>query len=394
MTTVHDLPASAETRQPSAPWPPAGNPPGSGGWGEGPGGPPPRRHRGLRAAALVGLAVLSAGAGAGTALAVRDSGGQPLTTAQIAARVDPGLVDITTTLGYQHGIAKGTGMVATSSGEVLTNNHVVEGATAIRVRDVGNGRSYRATVIGYDRSADVAVLRLWGASGLRTVTFGDSSQVAVGQRVVALGNAGGLGGTPAVAAGRVTALRQSIVASDAASGTTEHLHGLIRTDAPIQPGDSGGPLVNSAGQVIGMDTAASSGFQFLAGSGHTTAFAVPASQAEAVANQIVAGRSSATVHIGRTAFLGVEVTSPGGFGFSGGSGALVAGVLSGTPAARAGLAAGDEITSVGGHPVASPDQLQRVMNRYHPGERATVGWTDQAGQAHTATVVFAAGPVG
>ena len=148
-----------------------------------------------------------------------------------------------------------------SNGEVLTNNHVIEGATSTKVTDIGNGQTYTATVVGYDATQDVAVLQVQAASGLTTASLGNSSTVQTGNSVTALGNAEGKGGTPSVAIGAVTALNQSITASDELSGASEQLTGLIETDAPIQPGDSGGPLVNVYGQVIGMDTAASSSYQ-------------------------------------------------------------------------------------------------------------------------------------
>lgn len=352
----------------------------------------PRRRR--RVASLAaGLAVAGAAAASGSALAARTVP-PPLTTAQIATRVGPGLVDVICTLGYQHVTSAGTGLVAAPSGEVITNNHVVDGATAIKVTDIGNGRSYRATVVGYDRAHDVAVLQLRGASGLKTVTFGSASAVSPGQRVVALGNAGGRGGKPSVVTGRVKALSQSIVASDAAAGTSERLSGLIRTNAPIQPGDSGGPLVDSAGQVIGINTAASarSGFRFQGASPRTQAFAIPAGQARAIARQIVAGRSSATVHIGATAFLGVQILPASRGGAV--SGAAVAGVLPGSPAAVAGLSAGDVIGSVGGRAVTSPSGLQSVLGRYHPGDQVRIGWTDGTGRSRAASVTLAPGPAG
>ena len=184
-----------------------------------------------------------------------------LSASQIAARVDPGLVDVISTDGYQQATSEGTGIVLTSTGEVLTNNHVINGATSIKVVDVGNGKTYTAAVVGYDATQDVAVLQLQGASGLTTASLGDSSSVQTGDSVVALGNAGGKGGTPSVATGSVTALNQSITASDDLSGVSEQLTGLIETNADIQPGDSGGSLVNAYGEVIGMDTAASSACQ-------------------------------------------------------------------------------------------------------------------------------------
>ena len=144
----------------------------------------------------------------------------------IAQGVNPGLVDINTTLSYQGEQAAGTGMVLTSNGEVLTNNHVIDGATSISVTDVGNGKTYTASVVGYDRSHDIAVIQLNNASGLQTVTLGDSSNVSVGQAVVAIGNAGGTGGTPSAVGGSITALNQSITASDSGDGTSETLSGL------------------------------------------------------------------------------------------------------------------------------------------------------------------------
>ena len=226
----------------------------------------------------------------------------------IAAKVDPGLVDINVTFGLQGASGAATGMVLTPSGEVLTNNHVIDGATVISVTDIGNGRTYSATVVGYDRSRDVAVLQLTGASGLTTVPIGDSSTVTVGAKVTALGNAGGTGGTPSRATGRIIALRRSITAGDAGGGNFEHLTGLIETNAAIRPGDSGGPLVNVFGKVIAMDAAASAGSRLT--STATQGFAIPINQAVAISRQIEAGTGSSTVHIGPTAFLGVGIARP------------------------------------------------------------------------------------
>jgi len=379
---------------------------------------PPRRRRGRTALGLTATAVvaLAAGAGAGVALS---QGSSPagnatatsktvLSTSQIASRVDPAIVDVTSTLGYQNGKAMGTGIVLTSNGEILTNNHVINGATSISVTDIGNGKTYKATVVGYDESHDIAVLQLSGASGLTTATTGNSSTVQVGDNVVALGNAGGVGGTPSVAAGSVTALNQSITASDEGSGTSEQLSGLIETNADIQAGDSGGPLVNSHGQVIGIDTAASSGYQFggsgLGGNGNgfgdngssssgqastTQGFTIPINTALSIAHQIEAGQASSTVHIGETAFLGVEIASSDQ---QSGTGVTIAGAQSGTPAADAGLTAGDVITSVAGQTVSSGTSIQQVLERYHPGDKVSIAWTDTSGQSHTATVTLATGP--
>jgi len=400
-------PISADQGQapPESPWHgPAGpggpgGPAGYGGGGEGPGHPVRRfrRHFGLAAVAVV--------AGLGTFFGLLTTGfgehATVLTTAQIATRTDPGLVDVVSTLGLQQAEAAGTGLVLTPSGEVLTNNHVIKGATSIKVRDIGNGRTYAARVVGYSQSHDIAVLQMVGASGLQTVSLGDSSAVKVGQKVVALGNALGKGGTPAVAVGHVAGLNASIQASDEGAGTVEQLKGLIHHNAPIQPGDSGGPLVSTTGQVIGIDTAGSggsgsSGFQFQTGqSSAVQAFAIPINTAIALAHQMEAGQASATVHIGRTGLVGVQVMTADNAasnGVTNGSGAAVAGVVSGTPADQAGLAAGDVITAAGGQRVTGPNSLQSALERFHPGDQVSISWTDQTGQSHTATVTLVNGP--
>jgi S1-C subfamily serine protease len=326
------------------------------------------------------------------------SGSAATDVSAIASKVDPGLVDINTTLSYQDEQAAGTGMVLTSSGEVLTNNHVIDGATSISVTDIGNGKTYGATVVGYDVSDDVAVLQLNAASGLQTVSIGNSSSVSVGQSVVGVGNAGGTGGTPSAAGGAVTALNQSITASDEGNDTSEQLQGLIAMNADIQPGDSGGPLVNQSGQVIGIDTAGSSSFQVQSSGG--SGFAIPINTAIGVAKQIEAGQGSSTIHIGLTSFLGVEVqpTSSGGFssGFGQGSaqasGVAVAGVVTGDPADEAGLTAGDVITSLSGTTITTPSDLTAALIADHPGNTVQIGWTDESGQSHTASVQLANGP--
>ncbi len=377
--------------------------------------PPPRRNH-KRALIITGAVALAAGAATGgligsmnhgvvgTATAISNTS---LSASEIARRVDPALVDIVSTNGTTGSVSAGTGIVLTSNGEVLTNNHVIRGATSLKVTDVGNGKTYAATVTGYDASNDVAVIQLQNASGLTTASLGDSSSVQAGDAVTALGNAGGKGGTPSVASGTVTDLNQSITASDEGSGVSEQLTGLIETNADIQPGDSGGALVNDHGQVIGMNTAASTGFQFQDQSGsqgsQEQAYAVPIDKAESIASQIESGNGSSTVHIGDTAFLGIETSGSssgsgsdgfGGFGGSGdqGTGVTIAGALSGSPADTAGLTAGDTITSVGGQPVSSATDIQQVLVKYHPGDKISVEWTDQSGQSHSATVPLTSGP--
>jgi S1-C subfamily serine protease len=310
---------------------------------------------------------------------------------QIAAKVDPGVVDVNTQLGYEDASGAGTGMVLTPTGVVLTNNHVVDGATSISVTDVGNGRTYTATVVGTDSADDVAVLQLSGASGLTTVHIGSSSTLKVGESVVAIGNAGGVGGSPSVSSGAVTDLNQSIAASDEFSGTTEQLSGLVETDATLEAGDSGGPLVDTSGRVAGMDTAASGGFQLQSGSSQS--FAIPIDHALAIAAQIEAGDASSTIHIGPTAFLGVEVETATGLpGGSSSPGAAVVTVESGSPAGQAGLTTGDVIDSLDGRNVDSPDTLSGIIEDLRPGDSVELGWTDLSGRQQTGTVQLATGP--
>jgi S1-C subfamily serine protease len=289
--------------------------------------------------------------------------------------------------------------VLTSTGEILTNNHVIEGATTISVTDVGNKKTYSASVVGYDRTRDIAVLQLHNASGLQTATIGNSANTSVGEDVVGIGNAGGTGGTPSYAGGTVTALNQSITASDEGDASSEQLTGLIATNADIQAGDSGGSLVNSSGQVIGIDTAASAGFSFQASA--SQGFAIPIDTALTIAREIEAGSTSGTVHIGETAFLGVEISptsqaSGSGNGFGGGgsttSGAVIAEVVTSSPAQEAGLAGGDIITAVDGKSVTSPDQLSNDISQYHPGNKVTFTYTDGSGNTQTATAQLTSGP--
>jgi S1-C subfamily serine protease len=406
---------------------PSGQGYGAGGYGSGPGfgsepPPPPRRRNHKRGLIITGAAALVVGAAAGGLIGSMNPASTStatatsktvLSTSQIAARVDPGLVDVVSTDGDEQATSAGTGIVLTSNGEVLTNNHVIEGATAIKVTDIGNGKTYTAKVVGYDASQDVAVIQLQNASGLTVASLGDSSTVQVGDSVVALGNAQGKGGTPSVAAGTVTALNQSITASDELSGVSEQLTGLIEDNANIQPGDSGGSLVNSYGEVIGMDTAANTGYSFQSptgqgGTGSTgaeQAYAIPINEALSIAKQIEAGTTTANIHIGATAFLGVEIQSAsqssgsgsfGGGGFGSGqsstSGVTVAGTLAGSPAAKAGLTEGDEITALAGQSVSTPEKLAQALVKYHPGDSISITWVDQTGQSHTSNLTLASGP--
>jgi S1-C subfamily serine protease len=327
------------------------------------------------------VCVVAIGVGAGFAFA-RSS----------APTIGTGVVVVNTTLSYQGGAAAGTGIVLSSSGEVLTNNHVIKGAGSVTVVVPGSTHQYSAKVVGYDVTADVAVLQLNGASNLKTATLGDSSKVTIGQAVKALGNAGGTG-TLTPASGTVTGLRKAITVSDD-SGGSARLTGLIETNAGLQPGDSGGPLLNAKGQVIGMDTAASTGFAFQAASA-SDAYAIPINTAVTLAKQIESGKASIAVHIGPTPLLGVQVASTvgnGGFGGGTSTGAVIAGTVAGGPADSAGLAAGDVITAINGRTVSTPSAIASIILTKKPGAKITVTYTDQSGTSQTTTVTLGSGP--
>jgi len=302
-----------------------------------------------------------------------------------SAPIGTGVVVINTGLGYQAGAASGTGMVLTSSGEILTNNHVIRGATTIKIVVPADGRSYTAKVVGYDVTGDIAVLQATGASNLKTVALAGSWTVKVGQKVRAVGNAGGTGSLVSVF-GSVTGVGRSITVSDDAGGN-QRLTGLIETDADLQPGDSGGPLFNAVGKVVGMDTAASAGYGFQRIAGND-GYAIPIAKAIAIAKRIEAGRGSSTVHVGSTAFLGVAV-SPSSYDTPG---AMIASVVPGGPAAKAGLVPGDLITAIAGRTVTSPTSLAAVMRGQKPTAKVSVRYVDQTGTRRVVAVTLVSGP--
>ena len=430
---------------------------GIGGPGWGMPGPPPRPSgRGGRLLVYVAVAALAASIGAGVTVAVGQHGAAqsagissgdvpgphnnasgsgsssaPLNPAKVQKKVDPGLVDIIATLKYNSETAEGTGMVISSGGLVLTNNHVIDQATAVRVALVTNSnQSYSAKVVGYDATDDVALLQLEGASSLPTESFGNSSQVSLGTPVLALGNADGRGGAKP-AQGIINALDRSIQASDEGSNSTENLRHMLQTNARIQQGDSGGALANNAGQVIGMITAANTGTSSQTGSsGGTLGFAIPVNSALTIARQIAAGRASATVSIGLPGFLGVEVATSdssnpqqqaadeaqsGSGGRAAprsgsscqtsnqqtsipariaptGVGALIVGVLCDTAAASARMVPGDVITAVGGTPITTPTSLTSIAAKHHPGDVISVLWVSLNGAEHTTRMLLGQGP--
>jgi S1-C subfamily serine protease len=435
-----------------------GDPPGGyDGWGSPAGGygQPPRRRRRSRFLVYALVAVLAAGLGAGAAVGL-NSGGHSSSTGvssndvpaphnnapgggsgslsqqSVAAKVEPGVVDIDAAIQYSGGTSsEGTGMVINAGGLVLTNNHVINGARFIRATLVTTGRTYTARVVGYDATQDVALLQLQGASRLKAVAMGNSSQVTLGTPVLAIGNAGGQGGLPALAPGIINSLGKTITPTDESTGTTETLHGMLQTNADIVSGDSGGPLANAAGQVIGMDTANASSSQ---GSSDVLGYAIPINTALWVARQIATGQGSGGIQVGVPGFLGVLVPQSasanprqqaqqqqqqggGSYGGADGqgprgqgcvnsntdtlvpsaiapvsTGALVDGVLCGTAAAAAGLASGDVITTVNGQAITTPSSLTMTMSKFRPGAHVRIDWVNTNGQRKAGTVTLGAAP--
>jgi S1-C subfamily serine protease len=387
---------------------------------------------GVGATVVTQHVLASSGGSAGLSRAAAAEQHQAMNDQAVYKQVEPGIVDVTANLQYLQETAKGTGFVIDAAkGLVLTNNHVIDQATSVTVTMVTSGKSYPARILGYDATDDVALLQVRGAA-LTAVRTGDSSLVGVGLPVLAIGNEAGQGGSPTVAPGVISSLGRTIVASDQSSGLTEVLHGMFQTSADIRPGDSGGPLADAAGRVIGIDTAAG-------GSVVYSGYAIPINQALPIARQIAAGRPGPGSHgsaglggkvqIGLPAFLGLllpDSTSPdperqdsqelpqAGAVTSATrecsstsdvpaapahvapvrSGALVDGVLCGTPADQAGIFTGDVITSVAGQQVSSPGALTALLRRYHPGSVVPLSWTGSDGRLHTAVVTLTAGPAG
>jgi S1-C subfamily serine protease len=342
----------------------------------------------------------------------------------VLTKVSAGLVIINTALQYRAEQAAGTGMVINSDGLVLTNNHVIENATSISGTVVATGKTYRARVLGYDQTGDIAAIQLAGASGLPAIPVGNSSTLKVGQQVIALGNAGG-GSQIVPASGTVTALNQTITAQDENGvQTSETLHGMIQTDAGIVAGDSGGALATTSGQVIGMNTAGNS-VQF--SQQQAAGFAIPISTALSVVNQIAAGHATSTITIGYPPFIGIFIATStnsnpqaqaadqqqnGNSGFGpqqscytsdaslpvpstiapASRGTLLIGTICGSPAAAAGLTGGDVITAVNGTPVGAPPQLHTLLSKFGPGDSVQLTYINLSGQQKTTTLRLAAGP--
>ena len=308
-----------------------------------------------------------------------------------SAAQSEGVVLIDTVLPYENAKAAGTGMVLTASGQVLTSYHVVEGAGKIKVTVAETGKTYQATVVGSDQRADVALLQLKSASGLTTIKI-DNDKTSVGDKVTAVGNAGGTG-TLTAAKGKILSLKASITTAAEGPVASETLRAMIETTADVVSGDSGGPLYDADGEVVGIDTAASSGQEI-------NGFAVPIQRALGIVQQIRSGKESSTVRVGPAPFLGVELSdaSSSEFGYPGAaleepSGATVEGIVSGTAAAQAGLEAGDQITALGGHAITTADDVAPLVADHDPGDHIKIVWIDQVGSQHAATVTLGASPV-
>lgn len=316
----------------------------------------------------------------------------PLDQSVLLSQVVPGLVDINTTLSYQGAVGAGTGILLSPDGEVLTNNHVIEGATDITAVSLANSRTYPVDVIGFDRASDIALVRLRGATGLPTAILGTSSTLAVGDPIAAIGNSNGSSAPPSYAPGTVTEIGASVRASDESGGGARELYDLIRVAAEIRPGDSGGPLVNSAGQVVGVNVAATLTYR-MGGVTGGEGFAIPIDRALGIANQIRSGVVSDSIHLGDTAFIGVGIADSSPMS-RGPAGAVVRQVLPGTPAGQIGLFSGDVITAVDGVPINSAEDLSNVMDQRRPGDIIMLTWIDRAGIPRNAPLVLAKGPVG
>ena len=305
-------------------------------------------------------------------------GGNTTTGSAVAAAQSAGVVLIAAETGS--GVAAGTGMIITADGTVLTNYHVVAGSEKVAVTVADTGKTYTATVVGFDQAKDVAVLKLKDASGLTTVRA-DDDQVNTGDRVAAVGNASG-GGELVKAAGSVTATDQSLtVSSDSPWGSTEDLSGLIETNARAVPGDSGGPMFDSENEVLGMTTAGSTRAR--------TSYAVPIATALAVVDQIETGQDAGTVRVGPAGYLGIRVADAQ----QGGTGKTITQVVTGSPADEAGVTSGSRLTKVGDTPITATTNLATVIRALEPGLQVTIEWTVASGDRKSATVTLGSSPV-
>jgi putative serine protease PepD len=317
---------------------------------------------------------ITTSAGSAAPIASKTGG---LTVSQIYQQVKQGVVDIKVTssttqdtpFGPSSGKsqAEGSGFVIDKQGDIVTNDHVVSGASAIQVT-FADGTKASAKVVGTDPSTDLAVVRVSGvdASKLQPVSFGDSSASHVGDGVVAIGSPFGL--PDSVTTGVVSALGRTMQAPNKYTIT-----GAIQTDAAINHGNSGGPLLNSSGQVIGVNAQIESD----SGGSDGVGFAIPSNTVKKVAQQLLSGGK--VTH----AYLGVELTGTGS--------PTVASVKSGSPAANAGLKTGDAITAIDGKAISSSDALITDLQGHTPGDKVALT-IRRGGTSSTVDVTLGAQP--
>lgn len=299
------------------------------------------------------------------------------TASDASAEQSEGIVQISSTL--TNGSGAGTGLILSSDGTIVTNHHVVEGATSIEVTVVSSGRTYPARYVGGDAVTDVAVLQLEDAAGLTPAVLSDDA-AQVGDAVTAVGDAGGDGGTLTASPGTVSALDQDITVQSSDGGGTA-LTDLIQLDAYIVPGDSGGAVLDSDGEVVGMNVAASSGSQ------RVTGYAIPIATVTAVVEQVEAGDESGDVELGYHGYLGVGLDPSAAT-------PLVTQVVDGGAAEQAGIAVGDTITAVDGTAVRTAEELQAAIAAHDAGDRVTLTWTAASGSgSESATVTLGEAPV-
>lgn len=292
---------------------------------------------------------------------------------------------------------EGTGMIISSNGMVVTNNHVIALATSgnpatITVTESGTTKGHRATLVGTDPSSDVALLSVPGASGLPSVTFGNSNRTEVGDAVVAIGNALGLAaGTPTVTQGIVSALGRTVTASSSSASSSETLTNMIQTDAAINPGNSGGPLLDSSGQVIGMNTAVA-GTTAGGVNSQNIGFAIPSAKIESLLPELRKGGVATT----GGGYLGVDITTltpqlRQQYGFTPTSGAVILDVVPSTPASGVGLQQGDVIVAVNSTKIDSAESLQSVISQDRAGQRVSITYY-VGNEKRTVSVTLAAKP--
>jgi putative serine protease PepD len=302
--------------------------------------------------------------------------GQPVSTAttgsaatalqqsfvSVIDRVTPQVVQVSTPQGL------GSGVVFDGNGDVVTNAHVVAGGGPLTVTDA-QGHPYRATLVGSFAPDDIAVVRAQGAS-LKPAQFPSSHTLQVGDIVMAIGNPLGL--RSSVTEGIVSALGRSV-----SEPTGAVLPNVIQTSAPINPGNSGGALVDLQGEVVGIPTLAATDPELGGSAAPGIGFAIPSTLVTDIAGQIVKHGHVVESH---RALLGVELAT--GLG----SGAVVASVKPGGPAARAGIAPGDHIVSINGQPVTSPADVAAVLATLKPGQTVSIGLVKQDGSTVTVKV--------